>query len=222
VLALRHGAIALGLALIVLGSAEYVGTRVLSNAALTPLVRLASVVVVAYAIYATAIGALNGARAFGRQARLDATFSVVRTLGLLGGGLALGLASSAMDGLRVRGERDGPGGRDRSALARSAERAGATPRRAPARAPPDRALPAGAEWRAPAGPRGARDRRHARGDAPRSRRARGCRGRRARCGALPRRADPLVRALPADDEHHARALSARRARERVGRWVRGA
>ncbi|MBN8615200.1 MAG: polysaccharide biosynthesis C-terminal domain-containing protein [Deltaproteobacteria bacterium] len=98
VLALRHGVIALGLALIVLGSAEYVGSRVLSNAALTPLVRLASVVVVAYAIYATAIGALNGARAFDRQARLDATFSVVRTLGLLGGGLALGLASSAMTG----------------------------------------------------------------------------------------------------------------------------
>lgn len=98
VLVVRHAVLALALALPVLGAAGWVGAHLLSNAALAPLVRLASVVVVAYAIYATAIGALNGARAFDRQARLDATFSTVRTLGLLGGGLALGVAGSAMAG----------------------------------------------------------------------------------------------------------------------------
>ncbi len=100
-LVVRHAGLALLLALPVLGGAGLVGTYALSNPALAPLVRLASVVVVAYAIYATAIGALNGARAFDRQARLDATFSTVRTLGLLGGGLALGVAGSAMAGFAL-------------------------------------------------------------------------------------------------------------------------
>jgi stage V sporulation protein B len=97
-LALRHAGLASILALSVLGAAGLVAERVLSSPALTPLVRLGSVVVVAYAVYSTAIGALNGAHAFDRQARLDATFSTVRTLGLLGGGLSLGLAVSAMTG----------------------------------------------------------------------------------------------------------------------------
>lgn len=97
-LAVRHAALALVLATGVLGAAGLVGSYVLASRAIVPLVRLASVVVLAYAIYATAIGALNGARAFERQARLDATFSTVRTVGLLGGGLALGLATSAMAG----------------------------------------------------------------------------------------------------------------------------
>jgi stage V sporulation protein B len=97
-LALRHVGLASILALAVLGAAGLVAERALSSPALTPLVRLGAVVVVAYAIYSTAIGALNGAHAFDRQARLDATFSAVRTLGLLGGGLTLGLAVSAMTG----------------------------------------------------------------------------------------------------------------------------
>lgn len=97
-LATRHAVLAALLASLVLGGAGLAATHLLSNPALTPLVRLASVVVIAYAVYATAIGALNGARAFERQARLDATFSVVRTLGMLGGGLAMGVALSAMTG----------------------------------------------------------------------------------------------------------------------------
>jgi stage V sporulation protein B len=100
-LAARHAALASALALAVLGGAGLVAERMLSNQALTPLVRLGSVVVVSYAIYATAIGALNGAHAFERQARLDATFSTVRTLGLLGGGLAFGVALSAMAGFAM-------------------------------------------------------------------------------------------------------------------------
>ncbi len=97
-IAVRHLAVASLLAAVVLGGAAFFASTVLGNVALTPLIQLASVVVVAYALYATAIGVLNGARRFAWQARLDATFSVVRTLGLLGGALALGVALSAMAG----------------------------------------------------------------------------------------------------------------------------
>lgn len=97
-LALRHLGIAGLLAAVVLGGAEVVSSQLLANHALTPLIRLAGVVVLAYALYATAIGVLNGARRFTSQSRLDATFSVVRSTGLLGGALVLGAASSAMGG----------------------------------------------------------------------------------------------------------------------------
>jgi stage V sporulation protein B len=97
-LALRHAAIGASLALVLVAGAEVVGVHVLHQRALVPLVRLAGVVVLAYAVYATAIGALNGGQRFERQAQLDATFSAVRTVGLLGGGLAMGAAASAMGG----------------------------------------------------------------------------------------------------------------------------
>lgn len=97
-LATRHAAIGVTLGLVLVSAADVIGGRLLSSPSLVPLVRLASIVVVSYAVYSTAIGALNGAHAFDRQARLDATFSTVRTLGLLGGGLAMGAALSAMAG----------------------------------------------------------------------------------------------------------------------------
>jgi stage V sporulation protein B len=59
---------------------------------LTRLVRVASVVVFAYALYATVVGSLNGKHLFGKQARLDVTFSTLRTVGILGGA-ALGLGA---------------------------------------------------------------------------------------------------------------------------------
>ena len=59
---------------------------------LTPLLRIASVVVFAYALYAAAVGSLNGRHLFGKQARLDVTFSTLRTTGILGGA-ALGLGA---------------------------------------------------------------------------------------------------------------------------------
>ena len=46
---------------------------------LAPLLRVLSLVIVIYGVYAAIVGALNGARAFGRQAALDATFSTLRT-----------------------------------------------------------------------------------------------------------------------------------------------
>ncbi len=59
---------------------------------LTPLLRIASVVVFAYAIYAALVGSLNGRHLFGKQAKLDATFSTLRTAGILTGAL-LGFGS---------------------------------------------------------------------------------------------------------------------------------
>jgi stage V sporulation protein B len=47
---------------------------------LAPLLRVLAVVVVIYGVYAPIVGALNGARSFGRQAALDATSSTLRTL----------------------------------------------------------------------------------------------------------------------------------------------
>jgi len=49
-------------------------------------------VVFAYALYAAVVGSLNGKHLFGQQARLDVTFSTLRTVGILGGA-ALGLGA---------------------------------------------------------------------------------------------------------------------------------
>lgn len=65
---------------------------VFGDPSLTPLFLIASLVLVAVPIYATGIGALNGQRRFAAQARLDAGFSVGRTVGLVGGA-ALGLGA---------------------------------------------------------------------------------------------------------------------------------
>lgn len=58
--------------------------------AIVPLMQVASVVVFAYALYATMVGSLNGRRLFQRQAGLDGTFSTLRTAGILGGAALLG------------------------------------------------------------------------------------------------------------------------------------
>ncbi|HJL19093.1 MAG TPA: lipopolysaccharide biosynthesis protein [Sandaracinaceae bacterium LLY-WYZ-13_1] len=79
-------------------AAPLVAERVLLDAELTPLIRVAGGVVFAYATYAALVGYLNGRRRFSHQARLDMTFSVLRTTGLLGGA-ALGIgALGAMGG----------------------------------------------------------------------------------------------------------------------------
>ncbi|MBO6935352.1 MAG: lipopolysaccharide biosynthesis protein [Deltaproteobacteria bacterium] len=76
----------------------------LRDDALVPLLRAASVVVFAYALYAAVVGSLNGRRLFGLQARLDMGFSTLRTMGILGGatlgigalGAMAGFATAAM------------------------------------------------------------------------------------------------------------------------------
>jgi stage V sporulation protein B len=79
----------LALALFVLAPAL---ARVLLDGQLTPLLRVASVVVFAYSLYAAAVGSLNGRHLFAKQARLDLAFSTLRTTGILGGA-ALGLGA---------------------------------------------------------------------------------------------------------------------------------
>ena len=67
-------------------------SRLLLDEQLTPLLRIASVMVFAYALYATIVGSLNGRHLFGKQARLDATFSTLRTTGILAGA-AIGIGA---------------------------------------------------------------------------------------------------------------------------------
>ncbi|MEM7605311.1 MAG: oligosaccharide flippase family protein [Myxococcota bacterium] len=58
---------------------------VLRDPALTPLFRVAAVVLLCYALYAALVGGLNGQQQFGAQAGLDATFSLFRSTGIIGG-----------------------------------------------------------------------------------------------------------------------------------------
>lgn len=77
---------------------------VLRDPQVAPLLLLGALIIAAYSLYATAIGVLNGRRTFARQARLDATFSVLRalawSLGALAGlgalGVMVGFASGAV------------------------------------------------------------------------------------------------------------------------------
>lgn len=77
---------------------------VLRDPHVAPLLLLGALIIAAYSLYATAIGVLNGRRTFARQARLDATFSVLRavawSLGALAGlgalGVMMGFAGGAM------------------------------------------------------------------------------------------------------------------------------
>jgi stage V sporulation protein B len=66
--------------------------RLLLDDQLTPLIRIASLVVFAYALYAATVGSLNGRHLFAKQARLDITFSTLRTTGVLAGA-ALGIGA---------------------------------------------------------------------------------------------------------------------------------
>ena len=68
-------------------SAPVIAEHVLLDAELTPLIRIAGVVVFVYALYGALVGYLNGRRRFANQAQLDMTFSVLRTAGLVGGAL---------------------------------------------------------------------------------------------------------------------------------------
>ncbi len=67
-------------------------SRVLLDEQLTPLLRVASAMVFAYGLYAAIVGNLNGRHLFGKQARLDITFSTLRTTGILAGA-AIGLGA---------------------------------------------------------------------------------------------------------------------------------
>jgi len=96
--ALVGGTLALALFVLAPGIA-----RLLLDDQLTRLVRIASVLVLAYALYATLVGTLNGRHWFGKQARLDMTFSTLRSGGiLLGAALGFG-ALGAIVGFAAAG-----------------------------------------------------------------------------------------------------------------------
>lgn len=69
-----------------------VSARVFGDPTLAPLFLVGALVLVGVPVYAAGVGALNGGRRFGAQARLDAGYSVARTVGLVGGA-ALGLGA---------------------------------------------------------------------------------------------------------------------------------
>jgi stage V sporulation protein B len=72
--------------------------RVLLDPKLSPLIALSAIVVFSYAPYAALIGALNGRQQFASQARLNMTYTTLRTVGILGAA-ALGWgARGAMGG----------------------------------------------------------------------------------------------------------------------------
>ncbi|MCS6856164.1 MAG: lipopolysaccharide biosynthesis protein [Deltaproteobacteria bacterium] len=95
----RHALIGLGLALAFAIGSTPLATRWFRDLRLVPLFELGSLVVCSYAIYSTAIGVLNGKQRFMAQALLDALFSLLRTIGLLGGAWAAQSALSSMGGL---------------------------------------------------------------------------------------------------------------------------
>jgi len=54
---------------------------------ISPLLRILSAVIFAYTLYSPLVGVLNGQRRFGRQALLDIVMALLRTVGLVVGGL---------------------------------------------------------------------------------------------------------------------------------------
>lgn len=69
-------------------TADLMATQ-LRDPSLTPLIRIVSLVIFSYSLYATFVGSLNGQQKFGTQAKLDMTFSTLRTVGMIGGAAAL-------------------------------------------------------------------------------------------------------------------------------------
>lgn len=95
---LTHGGlVGLALGAIFAAAAYPVARYLLRDEAVAPLLLLGALIIAAYAIYSTSIGVLNGRRTFAHQARLDATFSIVRTAGWTGGA-ALGLGAIGVMG----------------------------------------------------------------------------------------------------------------------------
>jgi stage V sporulation protein B len=81
-----------------LGTAPLLSRRVLLDPALTPLLSVSSIVVFCYLPYAALVGSLNGRQLFAQQAKLDMTYTTLRTCGALGTA-ALGFgALGAMSG----------------------------------------------------------------------------------------------------------------------------
>jgi stage V sporulation protein B len=74
----------LSLAALLFFGAPILARSVLLDPLLTPLFRLGALIVLAYSLYSVPIGALNGQQNFLGQARFDATYTTLRTIGILG------------------------------------------------------------------------------------------------------------------------------------------
>ena len=61
------------------------GAAALGAPHIAPHLRIASAIVLGYALYTPFVGALNGRRRFGAQAALDVTYATIRTAAMLGG-----------------------------------------------------------------------------------------------------------------------------------------
>jgi stage V sporulation protein B len=72
----------LGLGLFAL--APWLARSVLLDALLEPMIRISAIVVFSYAVYAALVGSLNGRQRFAQQAKLDVTYTTLRSLGMLG------------------------------------------------------------------------------------------------------------------------------------------
>jgi stage V sporulation protein B len=83
-----HAALAFPVAALFFVFAPLIGARTGSTHVMSHL-RLASLIVLGYALYTPFVGALNGRRRFGRQAALDTTYATLRTIAMLGGGYLL-------------------------------------------------------------------------------------------------------------------------------------
>ncbi len=82
--AIRHGltihaVTGLLMALLILATAPLIGDWWLRNPALTPMLRLASVITASYCLYAALVGVFNGRQRFVSQAALDVIFATLRT-----------------------------------------------------------------------------------------------------------------------------------------------
>lgn len=86
------------IAALLFSGAPLLAEEVLKDPALTPLLRIASVVVFVYSLYGAVVGSLNGRRLFLRQAGLDVSFSTLRSVGIIAGAIVGGAALPALVG----------------------------------------------------------------------------------------------------------------------------
>ncbi len=173
-----------------------------------PALRVLSVILFAYAIHASLVGALNGRQALRRQALLDATYGTLRPALIVGLGSRDRGAPRRVRRRRVRH----PAAHVRAGAARPAGREHAVHLRR-ARAPRVPRRPARGAARAVAADPDRHPRARARG------RSGACRRRR---GALRAGAGVRARALPAAARGHVRAVPAGREGRGGGRDVRAA
>lgn len=85
---LTHAALALPLAALFFFVGPFVAVRT-GGAHVVPHLRVLSIVVLAYTVYAAFVGVMNGRELFGKQASVDVLFGTLRTIGLVVGGYLL-------------------------------------------------------------------------------------------------------------------------------------